>query len=187
MPTYADNGVTKYEIGKLYADNGTTTYQIGQVYAYNGTTNYLIYTAEESMPDLSTPIVSNYAEWKTTASSTSADSWNLSGFDALTLEWQIGVQMSWANAYGVTSTATMYLRLADGTLVRIAGKTGALWTAGSTYADYGTATIDLSGYTDSQLATVHLYLTLGDMSADYPISGSDRHNAECRVSNVIAS
>lgn len=187
MPIYDNNGTTTYQIGKVYDFNGTTTYQIGKVYDNNGTTTYQIYTAEEPMPDLEAPEVLNYFEYHATRSGTSQEGWDLRGFERLTLEWQIGVSMSWPNAYGVSSRTILYLRMADGALHEIGEASGNLFTAGSTYTGRDTSEIDLTDFTEAQLADVHLHLVLGEMQA--PASGpegADRHAANARVYNVIA-
>lgn len=181
------NSTDLANIGKLYLFDGAAFNQIGKVYSNDGTSNYLIYTAEVAMPDLSTPEVYNYLAYNTTASSTSSGYWDLSGCDSLSLSWSLTTTMSWQNAYGLGSTTTVYLKLSDGTTIQLGTKSGTLWTAGTTYSASGTATVNLSGYTDAQLSKVYLYCTLGGMTASSPVANSDRHSAVASVTNVIAS
>ncbi len=95
--------------------------------------------------------------------------------------------MSWPNGNGVRSTTRVYLKLADGTNILVGSKSGTLFAAGSAYEAGGTNTVVLTGYTDAQLKSVKLYITLGDMQSSVPVSGSDRHSASASITNAIAS
>lgn len=186
MPIYDEDSTVRHQIGKVYDNDGTTNHQIGKVYDNDGTANHLIYTAEETRSDLSAS-VSNYYEYKTTHSAKSSAAWDLIGFGSVSFSWSLTTDMSWPNANGVKSTTTVYLYLADGTTILVGSKTGELFGAGDKYTASGTKTVDLSSYTDAQLADVKLYITLGSMVAGSPISGSDRHNASVSITGAIAS
>lgn len=151
----------------------------------NGTT---VWTAEESKSDLSASCF-NYYEYKSTVSGTSSVSWDLSGFDSVSFSWSLRTDMSWSNAYGVGSTTTVYLKLADGTTIKVGSHTGGLFVAGSAYEKSGTKTVNLTGYTDAQKKSVKLYVTLGDMIVDeaHWQPNADRHNASASITNAIAS
>lgn len=145
-----------------------------------------VWTAEESKSNLSASVM-NYYEYKTTTSAKSSASWDLRDFDSVSFAWSLTTDMSWPNANGVKSTTTVYLQLADGTTILVGTETGSLFAAGATYTASGTSTISLTGYTAAQLADVKLYITLGNMVAGSPISGSDRHNASASITGAIAS
>lgn len=145
-----------------------------------------VWNAEEARSDLSAS-VSNYYEYNKTASAKSSAAWDLSGFDSVSFSWSLTTDMSWPNENGVKSTTTVYLYLADGTTILVGSKTGGLFGAGDKYTASGTKTVDLGSYTDTQLADVKLYITLGDMAADSPIANSDRHNANVSITDAIAS
>lgn len=149
----------------------------------NGVT---VWSAEEAKSNLSAEVI-NYREYQTTHSAESAGSWDLRGWSNISFSWNISVNMSWPNPYGVTSTTRVYLRFADGTTTKIAERSGKLWTADSTYTGSGSSTVNLANYTDNQLATVKLYITLGDMSAETPHANADRHNASVSITSAVAS
>lgn len=145
-----------------------------------------VWTAEEPKSNLSASAV-NYYEYKTTVSAKSSASWDLRDFDSVSFAWSLTTNMSWPNANGVKSTTTVYLQLADGTTILVGAKTGQLFASGSAYTVSGTKTVDLSRYTGAQLASVNLYITLGNMTAGVPISNADRHNASANITGAVAS
>ena len=144
------------------------------------------WSAEESKSNLSASC-SNYYEYHTTASGTSSASWDLRDFDSVSFSWSLRTDMSWANGNGVRSTTTVYLKLADGTTIMIGSHTEGLFAGGSAYEKSGTKTVNLTGYTDSQLKSVKLYVTLGDMQSGVPIGNADRHNASASITGAVAS
>lgn len=150
---------------------------------YNGVT---VWTKEQTFPGLSVS-VSNYVEYHTTHSGTSSGSIDARGFDTLTFSWSLSTSMQWANGSGVSSTSRVYVKMADGTTIQIGSKTGKLYTAGSTYTSSGTATVDISGYSEAAKNGIQLYATLGDMSASSPQAGSDRHNLSASTGTITAS
>lgn len=154
-----------------------------KIITVNGTK---VWSAEEARADLAASVY-NYHESGNTASAKSATVWDLRGFDSVALSWSLVTEMAWPNEYGVRSTTRVYLHLADGTTVPLGSKTETLFVAGSVYEAGGKATVDLSGYTDAQLSSVQLYLTLGDMSAGAPIGNADRHNASASITGALAS
>lgn len=174
MGSFAINGVKPKKVNI----NGVKCKKV----TVNGIT---VWNSEESKANLYAGC-SNYYEYKHTASGTSSESWDLSGFDSVSFSWSLRTDMSWANGNGVRSTTTVYLKLADETTIEVGSHTGSLYAGGSAYEASGTKTIDLSGYTDSQLKSVSLYVTLGDMQSGVPNWNADRHNASASITNAIA-
>lgn len=162
-----NNGTTSYEIGQLFDNDGTANHQIGAVYDNNGSANTLIYTA---IVDYSDVLKSNTARVGDSNYSNAAikryaqvETYDYSGVDTLTLDYSFSGGVLVASAYASGSSARCELILTNSTY------SGNTWTAGSinisiasgtTYSGRtaktvsGSATVDLSGYSDSEKASL---------------------------------
>ena len=191
MPKIYDfNGSAATQIKKIYDWNGSAATQLKKGYDHNGTTSSLIYSAETALSNLSIAdgVIYNYTDYgNVTRSANTSGAWNLSGYSSITLTVSITMVPSSSDGNGMWATFRVALRLNDGTLIDLYNKNpGTMWTPEDKKTATVTKTINLSGYSSSQLSSVKLFGSIGPVTSGSGSTGK-RLNLYFNTSSVIAS
>ena len=164
---------TNIEIGKAWVGN----VQVGEAYAGDR----LIYKAEQAYNDVQVATKS-YVGDGLTGTQTADVSYDMRGFNALTLAYDCTVEMVWSKGNGLGSTLSIYA-VFNGTERLITTTAHTLYGAGTTYTLNGNATIDLTAYTEEQKQNVDFKATLAVNEA----SGEDKAKYfTVNLSNILA-